>query len=60
MSELMFCEHPEAQVRLVAWATDCKGQHEQGFSHKYTCTSCGQVVKGVVGIDTYIVGKMPK
>jgi hypothetical protein len=35
------CDHKKAKVKLVAWATDCKGEHEQGFRRAKCCAKCG-------------------
>jgi len=41
----MECEHKNTKVKLVSWATDCKGQHEQGFKRMVCCADCGVVIK---------------
>jgi hypothetical protein len=33
----------ETKMKLVAWATKCKGQHEQGFDWAKCCAKCGCV-----------------
>lgn len=44
MSNLMLCDHKKTKKKLVAWATDCKGKHEQGFKMKECCCRCGKQV----------------
>lgn len=46
MLDLMQCKHKKTKIKLVSWATTCKGQHEQGFLYKRCCVICGCEVKG--------------
>ena len=40
------CEHKgERKERLVAWATDYKTTHTQGFKYLLSCTGCGAVLE---------------
>lgn len=41
------CDHTEIGMRLVAWATDCRGQHWQGFKMMLCCKDCGCIHIGV-------------
>ena len=45
MTYLMLCTHKKTKMRLVSWATVCKGQHEQGFVYKKCCVVCGVEVR---------------
>jgi len=39
------CTHKmDKKKRLVAWATDCRGEHAQGFKKLICCTGCGAVL----------------
>ena len=39
------CTHKgEKKEKLVAWATDCRGEHAQGFKKLICCTGCGAVL----------------
>lgn len=38
------CQHKLKKQKLVAWAYDYKGNHEQGFVMKLCCSCCGKVI----------------
>ena len=39
------CTHKgEKKEKLVAWATDYKNIHTQGFKYLLSCTNCGAVL----------------
>ena len=38
------CEHVETKPKLVAWATDSRYGHEQGFKMQDCCKACGKLV----------------
>jgi len=40
----MRCEHKETKQKLVSWAIDCQGKHEQSFRRVECCTKCGCIV----------------
>lgn len=52
----MRCQHNmKKKERLVAWATDCKGTHAQGFKLILSCTGCGAVVdKKMIPAGVYV------
>lgn len=37
----MSCNHSRTKMKMVAWATESQGEHEQGFSHELCCAECG-------------------
>jgi len=42
----MQCKHEQgSKPKLVAWATTCQGQHEQGFRTAWCCVDCGEEMK---------------
>lgn len=46
MNNITFkCDHKKTKRKLVTWATDCKGNHEQGFKWVECCIRCGSEVK---------------
>ncbi len=44
INALKYCPHKHTRPKLVAWATDTKGIHEQGFKIENCCIDCGTVV----------------
>ncbi len=44
INSLKHCPHKEVKPKLVAWAIDVNGGHEQGFRTVNCCTACGKVV----------------
>ena len=41
---LKHCPHKNTRPKLVAWASDVNGKHEQGFRTENCCIVCGAVV----------------
>ena len=42
----MRCKHNmDKKKRLVAWATDCREGHTQGFKRVLSCTGCGEILE---------------
>lgn len=45
MTHLMLCNHNNTKMKLVAWATVCRGRHDQGFVYTRCCALCGAVMR---------------
>ena len=41
---ILKCDHKKSKMKLVAWAFNYKGKHEQGFKMVKCCAKCGCVV----------------
>jgi hypothetical protein len=41
----MSCEHLNVKDKLVAWATDSKHGHDQGFKYALCCSDCGHEIQ---------------
>ena len=44
----MKCDHLKTKIKLVAWATDDRFGHQQGFKHVECCALCGCEIKKTV------------
>ncbi len=44
INPLKHCPHKVVKPKLVAWARDISGEHEQGFRTVNCCTACGKQV----------------
>jgi len=40
----ILCEHQKTKEKLISWAVDYQGEHEQGFRKVECCVDCGCVV----------------
>ena len=38
------CDHKKTKLKMVAWATEDRSGHKQGFSMRTCCVRCGAVV----------------
>jgi hypothetical protein len=45
MTYLMLCAHKRTKMKLIAWATNSRYGHEQGFRMGRCCCLCGREVK---------------
>lgn len=47
INSLKDCAHAVTKHKLLAWAFDSQGKHEQGFKNVEQCAHCGQAMDGV-------------